>query len=147
KQQKQKKYLIFFHFFTSFPKIDVLLHRKNNRNYKNNIKKMSSPRFKAAELAISRPSEDMEKVESLKPTSIYGKNVFTIAKMKDYLSKSTYKELIQIIGEGTKISRELADQIAQAMKTWAISNGTTHYTHWFQPLTGTTAEKHDAFFE
>ncbi|HLT88647.1 MAG TPA: glutamine synthetase III [Sphingobacterium sp.] len=108
---------------------------------------MSSPRFKAAELAISRPVEDMEKVESLKATSIYGKNVFTIAKMKDYLSKSTYKELLQVIEEGTKFSRELADQIAQAMKTWAISNGTTHYTHWFQPLTGTTAEKHDAFFE
>jgi len=108
---------------------------------------MSSPRFKAAELAISRPMEDMEKVESLKATSIYGKNVFTNAKMKDYLSKSTHKELVQIIDEGTKISRELADQIAQAMKTWAISNGATHYTHWFQPLTGTTAEKHDAFFE
>lgn len=108
---------------------------------------MSSPRFKAAELAISRPVEDMEKVESLKATSIYGKNVFTVAKMKDYLSKSTYNELLQIIGEGSKISRELADQIAQAMKTWAINNGTSHYTHWFQPLTGTTAEKHDAFFE
>ncbi|PRD47695.1 glutamine synthetase III family protein [Sphingobacterium haloxyli] len=108
---------------------------------------MSSPRFKATELAISRPVEDMEKVESLKATSIYGKNVFTIAKMKDYLSKSTYKELIQIIDAGTKISRELADQIAQAMKTWAISNEASHYTHWFQPLTGSTAEKHDAFFE
>lgn len=108
---------------------------------------MSSPRFKATELAISRPVEDMEKVESLKATSIYGKNVFTTAKMKDYLSKSTYKELIQLIGESSKISRELADQIAQAMKTWAIANGASHYTHWFQPLTGTTAEKHDAFFE
>src|SRR5690606_19621809 len=71
----------------------------------------------------------------------------TTAKMKDYLSKSTYKELIQLIGESSKISRELADQIAQAMKTWAIANGASHYTHWFQPLTGTTAEKHDAFFE
>ncbi|MBD1421755.1 MULTISPECIES: glutamine synthetase III [Sphingobacterium] len=108
---------------------------------------MSSPRFKAAELAISRPMEDMEKVESLRPTSIYGKNVFTIAKMRDHLSKSTYKELLQVIDEGTKFSRELADQIAQAMKTWAISNGASHYTHWFQPLTGSTAEKHDAFFE
>jgi len=108
---------------------------------------MSSPRFKAAELAISRPVEDMEKVESLKATSIYGKNVFTVAKMKDYLSKSTYKELVQNIGENTNISRDLAEHIAQAMKTWAISNGATHYTHWFQPLTGSTAEKHDAFFE
>ena len=108
---------------------------------------MSSPRFKAAELAISRPMEDMEKVESLKATSIYGKNVFTIAKMKDYLSKDTYKELVQIVDGGSKISRELADQIAQAMKSWAISNGASHYTHWFQPLTGSTAEKHDAFFE
>lgn len=108
---------------------------------------MATPRFKAVELAISRPIEDMAKVEFLKPSSIYGKNVFTIAKMRDYLSKSTYNELVQIIEAGTKISRELADQIAQAMKAWAISHGTTHYTHWFQPLTGTTAEKHDAFFE
>ena len=108
---------------------------------------MANPRFKAAELAISRPIEDMEKVQSFKPTEIYGKNVFTIAKMKDYLPKSAYNELVQIIDTGSKISRELADQIAQAMKAWAISNGTTHYTHWFQPLTGTTAEKHDAFFE
>ena len=108
---------------------------------------MANPRFKAAELAISRPIEDMEKVQTFQAKEIYSKNVFTIAKMKDYLPKNAYNELVQIIDTGSKISRELADQIAQAMKAWAISNGTTHYTHWFQPLTGTTAEKHDAFFE
>ncbi|HLS96435.1 glutamine synthetase [Sphingobacterium allocomposti] len=108
---------------------------------------MSSLRFKAAESAVSRPLDDVKKVESLKATSIYGKNVFTVAKMKDYLSKTTYKELIEFIEEGSQISRDIADHIAQAMKTWAIENGATHYTHWFQPLTGTTAEKHDAFFE
>lgn len=145
--KKQKTNPLFFIFTIVIRKINVLLHKENNRNFRNIIKKMSNPRFKAAELAISRPMEDMEKVESLKPTSIYGKNVFTIAKMKDYLPKSTYKELVQIIEEGTKFSRGLADQIAQGMKTWAISNGATHYTHWFQPLTGSTAEKHDAFFE
>src|SRR5690606_2898537 len=108
---------------------------------------MSSLRIKAAESADSRPLDDVKKVESLKATSIYGKNVFTVAKMKDYLSKTTYKELIEFIEEGSQISRDIADHIAQAMKTWAIENGATHYTHWFQPLTGTTAEKHDAFFE
>ncbi|QBQ41136.1 glutamine synthetase III family protein [Sphingobacterium psychroaquaticum] len=108
---------------------------------------MSSLRFKATESAGSRLLDEAEKVETLKATAIYAKNVFTIAKMKDYLSKSTYKELVQRIETGSQISREIAEHIAQAMKIWSIANGATHYTHWFQPLTGTTAEKHDAFFE
>ncbi|MGO3307708.1 MAG: glutamine synthetase III, partial [Sphingobacterium sp.] len=108
---------------------------------------MSSLRFKAAEAAVSRSLDYVGKVESLKATSIYSKNVFTIAKMNDYLSKNTYKELLQLIESGSQISRDIADHIAQAMKVWALENGASHYTHWFQPLTGTTAEKHDAFFE
>ncbi|MCY4781491.1 glutamine synthetase III [Sphingobacterium sp. UT-1RO-CII-1] len=108
---------------------------------------MGNLRFKATESATSRSLQDIKKIESSKPTTIYGKNVFTIAKMKDYLSKNTQKELVQLIEGGHQISREVADHVAQAMKTWAISNGASHYTHWFQPLTGTTAEKHDAFFE
>lgn len=108
---------------------------------------MSNLRFKATESAVSRPLEEAKKIESLKATTIYGKNVFTIAKMRDFLAKNTYKELVTAIEAGSQISRDLAAHIAQAMKTWSIANGATHYTHWFQPLTGTTAEKHDAFFE
>jgi len=108
---------------------------------------MSSLRFKAASSAVSRSLKEVEKVESLKSTQIYGKNVFTVNKMKDYLPKTTYKELVQSINEGSQITREIAEHIAQAMKAWALENGATHYTHWFQPLTGSTAEKHDAFFE
>lgn len=108
---------------------------------------MSNLRFNATESAVSRSMEDVKTIESTRPTAIYGKNVFTIAKMKDYLAKSTYKELVQLVDNGQQISRDLAEHIAQAMKTWAIENGASHYTHWFQPLTGSTAEKHDAFFE
>jgi glutamine synthetase len=67
--------------------------------------------------------------------------------MKDYLPKNSYKELVASIEEGQIISRDLAEHISQAMKTWALNHGVSHYTHWFQPLTGSTAEKHDAFFE
>jgi len=98
---------------------------------------MSNPRFKAASSAVSRSLKEVERE----------KNVFTTAKMKAYLSKTTYKNLLECVDEGSQISRELAEHIAQAMKIWALENGVTHYTHWFQPLTGSTAEKHDAFFE
>jgi len=104
-------------------------------------------RFKAAASAVSRSLKEVERVESLKSTKIYGKNVFGSNKMKDYLPKNTYKELLFSVNEGSPITREIAEYIAQAMKIWALENGATHYTHWFQPLTGSTAEKHDAFFE
>src|SRR5690606_33397232 len=67
--------------------------------------------------------------------------------MKDYLPKNAYEELLSTIDAGEEISHDLAEHISQAMKSWAIVLGATHYTHWFQPLTGATAEKHDAFFE
>ncbi|UIR56953.1 glutamine synthetase III [Sphingobacterium sp. SRCM116780] len=107
---------------------------------------MSNLRFKSVEAAASRQNTSL-KVETKKATEIYGKNVFSNAKMKDYLPKNSYKELAQAVEEGTAISRDLAEHISQAMKSWALSNGASHYTHWFQPLTGSTAEKHDAFFE
>lgn len=107
---------------------------------------MSGLRFKAVETAISRLNNTTSK-DSIKPSQSFGKNVFTIAKMKEYLPKNAYGELVDSIDEGKAISIDLAEHISQAMKSWAISNGATHYTHWFQPLTGATAEKHDAFFE
>ena len=66
--------------------------------------------------------------------------------MREYLPKPAFKAIIAAKEKGSKIPREFADQVASAMKDWAISKGVTHYTHWFQPLTGTTAEKHDSFF-
>ncbi|SFC70993.1 glutamine synthetase [Parapedobacter composti] len=107
---------------------------------------MSELRFKAVETAISRLNNNKTQ-ETHKPSSYYCKNVFTTAKMKEYLPKNAYAELMETIDEGKAISHDLAEHISQAMKSWAISNGVTHYTHWFQPLTGATAEKHDAFFE
>ena len=108
---------------------------------------MSNFRFESLNALTARPGIPEEKVNTKRAINIFGKNVFTMAKMQAFLPKSTFKELSKSIEEGTVISRELADAISQAMKSWAIENGASHYTHWFQPLTGTTAEKHDAFFE
>ena len=108
---------------------------------------MSNFRFESVNAASSRSSSAEEKVVTKRAINIYGKNVFTIAKMKDYLPKTTFKELTKFVEENEPITREIAEFISQAMKAWAIENGASHYTHWFQPLTGTTAEKHDAFFE
>ncbi|MFW5871309.1 MAG: glutamine synthetase III [Verrucomicrobiota bacterium] len=78
-------------------------------------------------------------------SDIYGENVFNLKTMKEYLSDKAYRSLLATIQEGRSLEPGIADEVADAMKTWAISRGATHFTHWFQPLTGTTAEKHDAF--
>ena len=108
---------------------------------------MSNSRFAAVEAASKHQFNAITEVNSERAIHAYGKNVFTISKMRDYLPKPAFKELNTAIEEGTQISRDMAEYIAQAMKTWALENGASHYTHWFQPLTGSTAEKHDAFFE
>lgn len=79
-------------------------------------------------------------------TSIFNTNVFTERVMREYLSDEAYKSLLNSRSKGIKIERRVADQVASGMKAWAEDKGVTHYTHWFQPLTGTTAEKHDSFF-
>jgi len=76
---------------------------------------------------------------------IFGQNVFTLGKMKERLPKNVYKEVVTVMDQGGELSMETANVVAKAMKDWAVENGATHYTHWFQPLTGITAEKHDAF--
>ena len=76
---------------------------------------------------------------------MFGENVFSIGTMKQFISDDTYKSLIMTIHEGKTLDPSIADEVADAMKTWAMSRGATHYTHWFQPLTGLTAEKHDSF--
>ena len=82
-----------------------------------------------------------------KTSDYFGTNVFTKKAMKEYLSNEAYKSVLEAIEKGTRIDRKIANQIASGMKSWAVDKGARHYTHWFQPLNGATAEKHDAFFE
>lgn len=82
-----------------------------------------------------------------KISEIYGENVFHMEVMREYLPSEAYKSMQEAVGTGMRLDRKMADQVASAMKDWAITKGATHYTHWFQPLTGATAEKHDAFFK
>lgn len=79
-------------------------------------------------------------------TEIFGSNVFTLKTAREFLSDEAYKSLLASIKAGQKIDRSMANQIASGIRAWAESKGVTHFTHWFQPLTGTTAEKHDSFF-
>lgn len=106
---------------------------------------MATLRFNALKETFSRKPVPVN--EPSRRSEIFGQNVFGEFAMRQYLSKDAYKSLKSAIQKGTKIDRDLADHISTGMKEWAISKGVTHYTHWFQPLTGSTAEKHDAFFE
>lgn len=84
---------------------------------------------------------------SPKISEYFGTNVFGIDQMKTSLAPSAYKKVMEAIDKGTKIDPYTAEEVATAIKTWALSKGVTHFTHWFQPLTGSTAEKHDSFFD
>jgi len=106
---------------------------------------MSTLRFHAIKETLNRKPLHIE--ENERRSAIFGSNVFNEATMRQYLTKVAYKSVMDAIQNGTKIERVVADHISTGMKEWAISKGATHYTHWFQPLTGATAEKHDAFFE
>ena len=76
---------------------------------------------------------------------LFGENVFTLGKMQERLPRKAYAEVKQVMEHGGELSSATADVVAKAMKDWAVEHGATHYTHWFQPLTGITAEKHDSF--
>ena len=108
---------------------------------------MSSPRnkavFKAVDATPVVPSSQEEK--SHEAGEIFGRNVFGLAVMRKRLPKDVYRKLAKTIRDGERLNPEIADVVANAMKDWAIENGATHYTHWFHPMTGLTAEKHDAF--
>ena len=106
---------------------------------------MSTLRFKAVQLAQSR--KPVEVIEDKRRSEIFGANVFNEYSMRQYLTSDAFKGVMNAIQHGKKIDRKIANQVASSMKDWALSKGVTHYTHWFQPLTGATAEKHDAFFE
>ncbi|MBI1227309.1 MAG: glutamine synthetase type III [Bacteroidetes bacterium] len=107
---------------------------------------MATIRFQAIRETLNR--QPVPVVEpNLRRSELYAANVFTISTAKHYMPKEAYNAVLAAITHGQKIDRKIADQVASGMKAWAISKGATHYTHWFQPLTGATAEKHDAFFE
>ncbi|AZB21305.1 glutamine synthetase type III [Kaistella haifensis] len=108
---------------------------------------MSSLRFKALEmLSFKDYRKDNAVTVPAKLSELFCQNVFSEETMREYLTKEAFTSIQNAIKRGTKIQRDVADQIAVAMKDWALSKGVTHYTHWFQPLTGSTAEKHDSFF-
>lgn len=102
-------------------------------------------RFQALRDVQNRPFTKVEDAELR--SEIFGRNVFGKKSMRQYLSSNSFNSLMSAIDKGDAIDRVTADAIASGMKLWALEKGATHYTHWFQPLTGATAEKHDAFFE
>lgn len=109
-----------------------------------NHEQMSLNRQQALHEVLDRVPNHRER-PSNKISEYFGENVFNLHVMRSYLPDEAYEGIVEAMEKGTPISRKVADQTASAMKEWAISRGATHYTHWFQPLTGSTAEKHDSF--
>lgn len=107
---------------------------------------MAHLRFKALEEVQNRPIVRVE-AASNKVSDYFGENSFDLAKMRQALAPDVYKKVKRAIEKGESIDSDSADAVAAAAKAWAVSKGITHYTHWFQPLTGATAEKHDSFFD
>lgn len=105
---------------------------------------MENLRMKALGAMLNRQPNKVS-LPATKISDYYGELTFGKEAMKEYLTEESYKSLINSVEKGEKISRVIADQVAASLKSWAISKGATHYTHWFHPLTGATAEKHDAF--
>ena len=107
---------------------------------------MAHLRFRALEQLNNRPKIHVE-LPSAKASEFFGENTFGLSQMKTTLSSDVFKQVSQSIKNGQKIDNVTADAVAVAVKSWALAKGATHFTHWFQPLTGGTAEKHDAFFD
>ncbi len=108
---------------------------------------MATLRFKAlSELSFKNFRKENSIEIPQKLSELYCQNVFSEDSMREYLTKEAFQSILDAMKRGIKIPRHIADQVAVAMKDWALSRGVTHYTHWFQPLTGSTAEKHDSFF-
>ena len=107
---------------------------------------MSQLRFKVVDEAFNRKADPVS-IPAERPQEYYGKYVFNRQRMFEYLPADTFKALINAIDNKEALSREVAESVAQGMKQWATDMGARHYTHWFQPLTETTAEKHDGFIE
>jgi glutamine synthetase len=108
---------------------------------------MSARQREEAVLSLGRKAVEQGSGREQAITETYGEDVFNLKTMKDFLPKDVYNKLIATIRQGMPLDAKIADEVANAMKRWALSKGASHYTHWFQPLTGGTAEKHDAFIE
>jgi glutamine synthetase len=113
------------------------------RNFK--FFKMATKRMQAYHDVLKRAPKHVQFDGRI--SDVFGENVFHMEIMREYLPGDAYKSMQESVSKGTRLDRKIADQIASAMKDWALTKGATHYTHWFQPLTGSTAEKHDAFFK
>ena len=107
---------------------------------------MDNLRFRALEIAMTRKQLVVD-FPNLKASEYFGELTFNKAAMREYLTEEAFNQVMNSIEHGVKIDRKIADQVAAGIKAWAISKGATHYTHWFLPLTGATAEKHDAFVD
>jgi glutamine synthetase len=107
---------------------------------------MTTLRFHALKDSYNRKPKKIKEI-SHRRSDLYCSKVFTLEAMRHYMSKEAYQSIQNAMDHGHKIDRDIADQVASGMKAWSLEKGATHYTHWFQPLTGITAEKHDAFFE
>jgi len=103
-------------------------------------------RFESVKTAVNRKNKFSAK-HQVSFTELYKSNVFDDFAMRDFLSKEAYESVSNSINNGKTINRKMAEHVAAGMKRWALSKGASHYTHWFQPLTGSTAEKHDSFWE
>ncbi len=106
---------------------------------------MINVRFNSLDLVSKRQATPIKRPNE-KISEYFGSHVFNDVSMREYLSEEAYLSVMSAIESGRKIDREVADQVAASMKAWAMNKGATHFTHWFQPLTGSTAEKHDSFF-
>ncbi|MBX3163443.1 MAG: glutamine synthetase III [Bacteroidetes bacterium] len=104
-------------------------------------------RMLAMQEVIKRVPVPTDKPENAQVSQYYGSDVFGIDAMREFLSEEAFESIMQSMNQGTTVDRKIADQVAACMKAWAQSKNVTHYTHWFQPLSGATAEKHDGFFE
>jgi len=107
---------------------------------------MENFRYQALQITLSRQPIEVD-IPSTRISDIYGEMTFNKKCMQEYLSREAYYQVNLAIEKGIRIERNIADQVASAMKAWAVSKGATHYTHWFHPLTGATAEKHDSFID
>ena len=107
---------------------------------------MANLRFEVVAEAFKKRPVEVDAPKT-RPSEYFAKYVFNRQKMYKYLPSDVYEKLIDVIDNGTRLDRSIADSVAAGMKLWAEENGVTHYTHWVQPLTEGTAEKHDAFVE
>ena len=116
----------------------MLKHKKINH--------MPTVRFLALEQTMGRKPNNFKAPEA-RVSEYFGSHVFNRNAMREHMTSEAFKAVVDAMENGSKISRGIADQVASGMKAWALNLGAAHYTHWFQPLTGSTAEKHDSFFE